>query len=25
MANKADRFNGGGMERLGVGPEATIL
>jgi GWxTD domain-containing protein len=25
MANKASRFNGGGLERLGVGPESTML
>jgi len=25
MANKASRFNGGSMERLGVGPQATML
>jgi len=25
MANKADRFNGGGLERLGVGPMGTQL
>jgi len=25
LANKADRFNGGGLERLGVGPNSTDL
>ena len=25
MANKAQRFNGGGLERLGVGPQGTML
>ncbi len=25
MSNKAARFNGGGLERLGVGPESTML
>jgi GWxTD domain-containing protein len=25
MANKASRFNGGGLERLGVGPQSTML
>lgn len=25
MASKASRFNGGGLERLGVGPESTML
>ena len=25
MANKADRFNGGGLERLGAGPNSTSL